>query len=99
LSDSELSRRCAVTGHPESVDEARVEVVVPHDSLASVVTALQDAHPYQEVAFDVFERLPSTSPNFGMGRVGLLESPMKQVLAQWRACARVSSAMSRVNRL
>ncbi len=41
-------------GREERVAELRVETVVPADRAADVVRALLDAHPYEEVAFDLY---------------------------------------------
>jgi hypothetical protein len=41
-------------GEEEHVPEFRVEVVVPEESLAAAVQALRAAHPYEEVAFDLY---------------------------------------------
>jgi hypothetical protein len=41
-------------GREEHVVELRVETVVPADRLRGVVRALVAAHPYEEVAFDVY---------------------------------------------
>ena len=41
-------------GEEERVQEYRVEMVVPAESLEPVLDALRRAHPYEEVAFDVF---------------------------------------------
>jgi len=41
-------------GEEEHVPEYRVEIVVPEESLAAAVSALRAAHPYEEVAFDVY---------------------------------------------
>jgi len=41
-------------GWEERVAELRVETVVPSDRLSDVVRALVAAHPYEEVAFDVY---------------------------------------------
>ncbi len=41
----------------ETVAEYRVETVVPAAELAAVVDALRRAHPYEEPAFDVYERV------------------------------------------
>ena len=41
-------------GQEEHVPEYRVEVVVPEQSLAAVLDALRKAHPYEEVAFDLY---------------------------------------------
>ena len=40
-------------GEEEHVEECRVEVVVPEERLEAVVAALREAHPYEEVAFDL----------------------------------------------
>jgi hypothetical protein len=41
-------------GREERVAELRVETVVPVDLLTQVLQALRDAHPYEEVAFEVY---------------------------------------------
>ena len=43
-----------VVGAEERVDEYRVEIVLPEESLAAAVDALRQAHPYEEVAFDLY---------------------------------------------
>jgi hypothetical protein len=41
-------------GREERVSELRVETVVPAERLREVVAALLAAHPYEEVAFDLY---------------------------------------------
>jgi hypothetical protein len=41
-------------GKEERVSEVRVETVVPADRAREVVAALRAAHPYEEVAFDLY---------------------------------------------
>jgi hypothetical protein len=41
-------------GREERVPELRVETVVPPDCVPAVVRALREAHPYEEVAFEVY---------------------------------------------
>ena len=41
-------------GREERVAELRVETVVPDDRVDAVVTALVAAHPYEEVAYDLY---------------------------------------------
>ena len=41
-------------GEEEHVAEYRVEVVVPEEALAAAVEALRQAHPYEEVAVDLY---------------------------------------------
>ena len=41
-------------GREERVSELRVETVVPAERVRDVVAALLAAHPYEEVAFDLY---------------------------------------------
>jgi hypothetical protein len=41
-------------GREERVQELRVETVVPSERLVDVVAALRRAHPYEELAYDVY---------------------------------------------
>jgi hypothetical protein len=41
-------------GREEHVAELRVETVLPLDRATEVVRALVDAHPYEEVAYDLY---------------------------------------------
>jgi hypothetical protein len=41
-------------GREERVPELRVETVVPADRVDAVVAALRLAHPYEEVAYDLY---------------------------------------------
>ena len=41
-------------GQEEHVPEYRVEVIVPEESVRAAVEALRQAHPYEEVAFDLY---------------------------------------------
>ena len=38
----------------EAVEEERIEVTVPRAILADVIKKMKTAHPYEEVAFDVY---------------------------------------------
>jgi hypothetical protein len=42
-------------GREERTPELRVETVVPADRAEAVVAALLEAHPYEEVAYDLYE--------------------------------------------
>jgi dinuclear metal center YbgI/SA1388 family protein len=60
-------------GALNEVEEDRLEVVVPREGLAGVVEAMIDAHPYEEVAYDVY---PTAGPTgLGLGRIGRLPEP------------------------
>lgn len=54
-------------GELNEVEEDRLEVVVPRPRLASTVRALVEAHPYEEVAYDVYPLVAGEGP--GPGRV------------------------------
>jgi hypothetical protein len=41
-------------GREQRVSELRVETVVPAELAATVVAALKEAHPYEEVAFELY---------------------------------------------
>jgi hypothetical protein len=47
-------------GELEVVSEERIETICPREKLKSVITAMKAAHPYEEVAFDIYalEELP-----------------------------------------
>jgi len=61
-------------GEPESAEEIRLEVEVARWDVGRVVKALKAAHPYEEVAYDVYHvEQPSTQA--GLGAVGRLSEP------------------------
>lgn len=61
-------------GKLEKVDEYRLETVVSKDNLQKVVEAMKHAHPYEEVAYDVYP-LEINGKEYGMGNVGVLDKP------------------------
>jgi hypothetical protein len=38
----------------ESVDEEKIEVVVPREILNEAIKKVKEVHPYEEVAFDIY---------------------------------------------
>lgn len=42
------------TGKYETVEEERIEVVVPREILREVIEKIKSVHPYEEVAFDIY---------------------------------------------
>lgn len=42
-------------GHYETVQEERIEVGCEKEIVKSVIEAIKEAHPYEEVALDVYE--------------------------------------------
>jgi dinuclear metal center YbgI/SA1388 family protein len=61
-------------GEDAAVTEDRLEVEVPRRRVGAVVAALLAAHPYEEVAYDLYPRV--TGADVGIGRVGDLPQPM-----------------------
>lgn len=60
-------------GRLNEVAEDRLEMLVPSERLDAAVAALLAAHPYEEVAYDVYPlATASHSPPKGLGRVGTL---------------------------
>jgi dinuclear metal center YbgI/SA1388 family protein len=59
------------TGVLEEVEEYRLETVIPQSGLKQVLHSMQAAHPYEEVAYDVF-RLVNGGQVYSMGRKGRL---------------------------
>lgn len=59
-------------GRTNFVEEVRLEVIVSDDSLSSVLAALQQAHPYEVPAYDIYPMRFSDS-SCGAGRVGFVE--------------------------
>lgn len=51
--------------------ETRVETVFPAHLESSVITALTEAHPYEEVAYDIYP-ISNTHPEVGLGVIGEL---------------------------
>lgn len=58
-------------GKLEKADELRIEAEVPEWLVGRVVSALKDAHPYEEVAYDIYS-LDKTYTRTGLGAVGTL---------------------------
>ncbi len=59
----------------EEVEEVRLEMILPRFQAPSVIEAMQEAHPYEEVAYDLYP-LANESPQHGMGAIGELAAPL-----------------------
>ncbi len=59
------------------VDEVKFEVLVDKSKLSKVVSAMLNAHPYEEVAYDI---IPIANENtaYGMGAIGNLEKELTE---------------------
>ena len=60
-------------GELESVSERKLEVEVARWDLGSVLAALEEAHPYEEVAYDVYP-VQQANSRAGLGAIGRLPS-------------------------
>ncbi len=65
------------TGVFQQEPEIRVETIVPAYLVSRVVRAMTAAHPYEEVAYDIYP-LDNSDPRRGMGLIGRLEHPMDE---------------------
>jgi dinuclear metal center YbgI/SA1388 family protein len=63
------------TGVLEEVEEYRLETVVPQTRLATVLHAMRQSHPYEEVAYDLY-LLAQSGPVYSLGRTGKLAAAM-----------------------
>jgi dinuclear metal center YbgI/SA1388 family protein len=62
-------------GERKKQDELRLEVLVPMHKKSKVNKAMQQAHPYEEVAHE-WVKLENLHQEIGSGMIGFLESPM-----------------------
>ncbi|HHW07790.1 MAG TPA: Nif3-like dinuclear metal center hexameric protein [Clostridia bacterium] len=63
-------------GRVEEAAEYRLETIVPERILGKVVQAMLEAHPYEEVAYDLYPLAVTGTPKGGLGRVGNLAEPL-----------------------
>ncbi len=63
-------------GKLEQVSEARLEMIANQWNVSNVLKAMRAAHPYEEVAYDVYP-LDNTSNDFGAGIIGTLPKAMR----------------------
>lgn len=62
-------------GRLEQVEEVRIETIVRQQDLKQVLDAMQSAHPYEEVAYDLYP-LANQGEEHGLGRIGRLSQPL-----------------------
>ncbi len=64
-------------GERHSEEEDRVEVIFPEHLASRITQAMKQAHPYEEVAFEIY-KLDQAHEKLGAGMIGELENPMKE---------------------
>ena len=62
-------------GDVESASERKLEVEIARWDLSTVMAALEDAHPYEEVAYDLYP-VQQKNSRAGLGALGHLAEPM-----------------------
>lgn len=58
-------------------NEYKLEVVVPAHALNNAISAMVKAHPYEEVAYDIYA-IENNNPLIGAGMIGTLSEPMNE---------------------
>lgn len=64
-------------GKLEKVKEEKLEVIFPDYLLSNIIKSMNSAHPYEEVAYDIFKLLNNS--NTGSGMLGELEKPTDEL--------------------
>ncbi|MED1863431.1 Nif3-like dinuclear metal center hexameric protein [Fictibacillus nanhaiensis] len=62
-------------GKLEKVEEVKIESILPESIVKVVVSAMKKAHPYEEVAYDLYPLL-NKGEELGIGKVGKLPKAM-----------------------
>lgn len=62
-------------GKLEHVDEVRIETIYPKGIEKKIISAMIKAHPYEEVAYDIYP-LDQPGESLGLGRIGKLKQEM-----------------------
>jgi dinuclear metal center YbgI/SA1388 family protein len=62
-------------GDLEKVEEVRIETIVSKSKLSNVLQGMKKAHPYEEVAYDLYPVNIKGRP-YGLGRIGKLNKDM-----------------------
>jgi dinuclear metal center YbgI/SA1388 family protein len=65
-------------GEIHTEPETRIETILPDYLVSKVVKAMISAHPYEEVAYDIYP-LENRFEHTGMGMLGELEEPISEI--------------------
>lgn len=80
-------------GKLEEVEEVRVETIFPSSIQRKVINAMMKAHPYEEVAYDIYP-LENEGKRLGLGRIG--ELPFEMSLKDFAEHVKNSLEVDRV---
>jgi dinuclear metal center YbgI/SA1388 family protein len=61
----------------ENLNESKIEVILPDYLVSDVIQSMKDAHPYEEIAYDVLQLLNNSSS--GSGMIGELDEPIEEL--------------------
>ena len=75
----------------ETVTEHRAEVILPSHLESRIVAALKQAHPYEEVAYDLYS-LKNANAAVGAGMIGTLPKPLAET--DWLAYLKQNMALT-----
>lgn len=64
-------------GDEHHEQEVRIETIFSRHLQGRIIQALQEAHPYEEVAYDIYP-LENHHPQVGSGMIGRLSQPLEQ---------------------
>ena len=81
-------------GDIESASERKLEVEVARWDLGTVMAALEEAHPYEEVAYDLYP-VKQKNSRAGLGALGRLEQPIPLPAFLDRVAARLDAGSLR----
>lgn len=62
-------------GTLECAEETRLETIIPKECVSAAVRAMKEAHPYESVAYDIYE-VAQKGQRDGIGRIGDLKEPV-----------------------
>lgn len=72
LPNEQANPHIGEVGKLESVNEVRIETIFPEHLEKAVLRAMFKNHPYEEVAYDIYE-LANKGETLGLGRIGQVE--------------------------
>ena len=62
-------------GEVELVEEVKIETIVPNKTLGGVISSMIKAHPYEEVAYDIY-KLENKGETVGLGRYASIDGQL-----------------------
>ncbi|MDP4163661.1 MAG: Nif3-like dinuclear metal center hexameric protein [Bacillota bacterium] len=80
-----------IQGKLEEVEETRIETIIPEHLVKKCISAMIKAHPYEEVAFDIYP-VENKGELLGLGRVGTVkETTLEQFALRAKEALEVDS--------